>query len=183
MGEENSRWRSTRPSTRRTRTTDLPNVRFAHGGAEAIPAEDNAFDIVILFKSLHHVPVGHMDQALGEIAPRTPPGRPGLDIGVVFAGELNEIMRLFTTSNLFAKRFAETAAGYREERFFNRAASSTTRSVDARGCPAPPTATINCPPPLLPCEVEKVAPPDAGRPFFSIRNGLTCCRNLSAPDR
>ena len=43
---------------------DLPNVRFAHGSAEAIPANDNTFDIVILFKSLHHVPMGHMDQAL-----------------------------------------------------------------------------------------------------------------------
>lgn len=33
---------------RNLQVTDLPNVRFAHGGAEAIPAEDNAFDIVIM---------------------------------------------------------------------------------------------------------------------------------------
>ena len=43
----------------------LPNVRFAHGGAEAIPASDASFDIVLMFKSLHHVPValmGHLPQ-------------------------------------------------------------------------------------------------------------------------
>ena len=36
--------------------TDLPKVRFAHGGAEKIPAPDSNFDIVLMFKSLHHVP-------------------------------------------------------------------------------------------------------------------------------
>ena len=53
---------------------DLPIVRFAQGGAEAIPAADASFDIVIMFKSLHHVPVAHMDAALDEIARVLRPG-------------------------------------------------------------------------------------------------------------
>ena len=54
--------------------TDLPQVSFRQGGAEAIPADDASADIVIMFKSLHHVPVEHMDQALKEIAVRAPFG-------------------------------------------------------------------------------------------------------------
>ena len=74
---------------------DLPTVRFAHGGAEAIPAPDASFDIVIMFKSLHHVPVAHMDAALDEIARVLKPGGLAWISEPVFAGELNEIMRLF----------------------------------------------------------------------------------------
>ena len=43
------------------------NVRFGKGGAEAIPADDESFDIVLMFKSLHHVPIDLMDIALEEI--------------------------------------------------------------------------------------------------------------------
>ena len=79
---------------------DLPNVRFAHGGAEAIPAADTSFDIVIMFKSLHHVPVDHMDAALDEIARVLKPGGVAWISEPVFAGELNEIMRLFHDEQL-----------------------------------------------------------------------------------
>jgi SAM-dependent methyltransferase len=75
--------------------TDLPTVSFRHGGAEAIPAEDGSFDIVIMFKSLHHVPQEHMDQALNEIARVLKPGGLAWISEPVFAGDLNEIMRLF----------------------------------------------------------------------------------------
>ena len=46
---------------------DLPNVSFRLGGAEAIPAADASADIVLMFKSLHHVPMDKVDQALAEI--------------------------------------------------------------------------------------------------------------------
>ncbi len=75
--------------------TDLPQVSFRQGGAEAIPADDASADIVIMFKSLHHVPVEHMDQALKEIARVLKPGGLAWISEPVFAGELNEIMRLF----------------------------------------------------------------------------------------
>ena len=42
---------------------DLPNVRFESFGAQAIAAMEASFDVVVMFKSLHHVPVADMDVA------------------------------------------------------------------------------------------------------------------------
>jgi len=75
--------------------TELPTVRFAHGGAEAIPAADASFDIVLMFKSLHHVPMADMDRALAEIARVLKPGGLAWISEPVFAGDLNEVFRLF----------------------------------------------------------------------------------------
>ncbi len=75
--------------------TDLPQVSFRHGGAEAIPAEDGSVDIVLMFKSLHHVPMPLMDQALSEIARVLKPGGLAWISEPVYAGELNEVFRLF----------------------------------------------------------------------------------------
>lgn len=80
---------------RNLQVTDLPNVHFRHGGAEAIPAADDSFDIVLMFKSLHHVPMQHMDAALSEIARILRPGGLAWISEPVFAGELNEVFRLF----------------------------------------------------------------------------------------
>ncbi len=75
--------------------TDLTGVSFAHGGAEAIPAEDDSVDIVIMFKSLHHVPLADMDQALAEIARVLKPGGLAWISEPVYAGKFNDILRLF----------------------------------------------------------------------------------------
>lgn len=75
--------------------TDLPCVTFAHAGAEAIPADDNSVDIVIMFKSLHHVPTENMDQALSEIARVLKPGGLAWISEPVYAGDFNAILRLF----------------------------------------------------------------------------------------
>jgi SAM-dependent methyltransferase len=112
---------------RNLQVTDLPNVRFAHGGAEAIPAEDNSFDIVIMLKSLHHVPVAHMDTALSEIARALKTGGLAWISEPVFAGELNEIMRLFHDEQIVREAaFAAVCRAVedgrlllKEERFFN----------------------------------------------------------------
>jgi ubiquinone/menaquinone biosynthesis C-methylase UbiE len=80
---------------RNLQMTDLPQVHFRHGGAEAIPAADNSFDIVLMFKSLHHVPIDCMDQALCEIARVLKPGGLAWISEPVFAGDLNEVFRLF----------------------------------------------------------------------------------------
>lgn len=74
---------------------DLPTVSFRHGGAEAIPVDDASVDIVLMFKSLHHVPVGDMDRALAEIARVLKPGGRAWISEPVFAGDLNEVFRLF----------------------------------------------------------------------------------------
>lgn len=79
---------------------DLPNVSFRHGGAEAIPAEDSSVDIVLMFKSLHHVPMPLMDQALSEIARVLKPGGLAWISEPVYAGELNEVFKLFHDEKL-----------------------------------------------------------------------------------
>lgn len=75
--------------------TDLPGVTFAHGGAESIPADTGSADIVMMFKSLHHVPVESMDTALREIARVLRPGGLAYISEPVYAGDFNEILRLF----------------------------------------------------------------------------------------
>lgn len=74
---------------------DLPNVSFRLGGAEAIPAADASFDIVLMFKSLHHVPMDKMNQALAEIHRVLKPGGLAYLSEPVYAGEFNDILRLF----------------------------------------------------------------------------------------
>ena len=43
---------------------DLPNVTFGVAGAQDIPLEDATVDMVLMFKSLHHVPLDQMDVAM-----------------------------------------------------------------------------------------------------------------------
>lgn len=75
--------------------TELPNVIFGHGGAEKIPATDSEFDIVLMFKSLHHVPVELMDNAFSEIYRVLKPGGLVYISEPVYAGDFNEILSLF----------------------------------------------------------------------------------------
>lgn len=70
-------------------------VRFERAGAEAIPFGDASFDGAMMLKSLHHVPIALMDQALTEIARVLRP-RGWLYVSEpVYAGPLNELIRLF----------------------------------------------------------------------------------------
>ena len=71
------------------------NVRFALGGAEAIPATDRSFDIVMMFKSLHHVPLEAMDAAMNQIHRVLKSGGLAYISEPVFAGDFNEILRIF----------------------------------------------------------------------------------------
>lgn len=80
---------------RNLQIADLPKVCFRQAGAEAIPATDGSVDIVLMFKSLHHVPMPLMGKALEEIARVLKPGGLAWISEPVFAGEMNEVMRLF----------------------------------------------------------------------------------------
>lgn len=76
--------------------SDAPgNVRFEYGGAEAIPAADGSFDVVMMFKSLHHVPTELMDSALSEIRRVLKTGGLAYISEPVYAGDFNDILRLF----------------------------------------------------------------------------------------
>jgi len=75
--------------------TDLPNVKFEDGVAEKIPASDASFNFVLMFKSLHHVPIGQMNNAFAEIQRVLKPGGLLFISEPVYAGDFNEILRLF----------------------------------------------------------------------------------------
>lgn len=74
---------------------DLPNVTFVYGGAEAIDLPDDSVDVVLMLKSLHHIPQELMDQALEEIARVAKPGGLVYISEPVYRGPFNDLMRLF----------------------------------------------------------------------------------------
>ena len=75
--------------------TDLPNVTFGLAGAQEIPLGDKSVDVVFMFKSLHHVPLELMEPAMHEIRRVLKPGGLLYNSEPVFAGDFNEILRLF----------------------------------------------------------------------------------------
>ncbi len=77
------------------RSPAVPGLDFVAAGAEAIPFEDRRFDLGLMLKSLHHVPLDLIDQALAETNRVLRPGRHLYVSEPVFDGALNEIMRLF----------------------------------------------------------------------------------------
>ena len=70
-------------------------LHFVAGGAQAIPCADGSFDLALMLKSLHHVPLPLMDQALREVHRVLRPGGHLYVSEPVYAGELNQITRLF----------------------------------------------------------------------------------------
>ena len=71
------------------------SITFKSGGAQAIDAPDNSIDVVFMFKSLHHVPRELMAQSLQEIARVLKPGGLAWISEPVYAGDFNDILRLF----------------------------------------------------------------------------------------
>lgn len=70
-------------------------LRFVNAGAQAIPFADGSFDLALMLKSLHHVPLDLLDQALAEVHRVLRPQGLLYVSEPVFAGALNEVMRLF----------------------------------------------------------------------------------------
>lgn len=79
---------------------DMPKTEFKSYGAQEIPESDESFDVVMMFKSLHHVPAESMDQALAEIRRVLKPGGVAYFSEPVFGGDFNEIIRLFHDEEL-----------------------------------------------------------------------------------
>ena len=99
-------------------------IRFAVGRAEALRFSDDAFDAVVMLKSLHHVPPPLMRRALGEVARVLRPGGLLYVSEPVFAGPFNDIMRIFHDEQ--AERAAALAAMH------EAAAEGTLELVDER---------------------------------------------------
>lgn len=72
-----------------------PNIEFRTDAAQQISEVDASIDVVLMFKSLHHVPVAVMDQALKEIARVLKRGGVAWITEPVYAGPFNEILKLF----------------------------------------------------------------------------------------
>ncbi len=70
------------------------NLEFRLEGAQAISEPDASVDIVLMLKSLHHVPSSMMGQAMNEIARVLKPGGVAYFSEPVYQGEFNALMSL-----------------------------------------------------------------------------------------
>ena len=70
-------------------------LSFIAASAESIPLPDRSFDLALMLKSLHHVPLDSMAQALAEIARVLRPGGHLYVSEPIYDGALNEVIRLF----------------------------------------------------------------------------------------
>ncbi len=73
---------------------------FMSGVAQDIPCDDAAFDLALMLKSLHHVPVTAMAQALAEVARVLRPGGHLYISEPVFDGPLNHITQLYNNEQV-----------------------------------------------------------------------------------
>ena len=83
-------------------------LRFVVGGAEAIPFPDASFDLALMLKSLHHVPLNLLAQALDEAARVLRPGGHLYVSEPVYDGAFNEVIRLFNDEGV-VRAAAQTA--------------------------------------------------------------------------
>ncbi len=71
------------------------HLRFVAAPAQDIPVHDAAFDLALMLKSLHHVPMPLMGRALAEAARVLRPGGHLYVSEPVYAGPFNDLIRLF----------------------------------------------------------------------------------------
>ena len=79
----------------KNRLDPMQRLQFVPAGAQSIPFPAQAFDLALMLKSLHHVPLDQMAQALSEVHRVLRPGGLLYVSEPIFAGALNEVMRLF----------------------------------------------------------------------------------------
>lgn len=75
-------------------------LQFIAAGAQAVPFPDSSFDVALMLKSLHHVPMPLLTQALGEVARVLRPRGYLYLSEPVYGGPLNEVIRLFNDEGL-----------------------------------------------------------------------------------
>lgn len=70
-------------------------LHFVQAGAQAVPAADGSFQLALMLKSLHHVPMPLMQQALAEVARVLQPGGWIYVSEPVYDGALNDIVKIY----------------------------------------------------------------------------------------
>ena len=74
---------------------DGQTVRFVTGAAEALPLADASLDLIVMMKSLHHVPIPQMDAAFDEFARVLRPNGQVYICEPAYEGDFNEVLRIF----------------------------------------------------------------------------------------
>jgi SAM-dependent methyltransferase len=96
-------------------------LQFVGAGAEAIPFPDARFDGALMLKSLHHVPMGRMADALAEIRRVLRPDGWLYVSEPVYGGPFNEVVKIFNDEGVVraaaqgALDAAIAAGGWRQE--------------------------------------------------------------------
>lgn len=83
-------------------------LQFVAAGAQSIPVADTSYDVALMLKSLHHVPMPLLAQALTEVARVLRPRGYLYVSEPVYGGPLNDVIRLFNDEG--AVRAAAQAA-------------------------------------------------------------------------
>lgn len=73
----------------------IDNIKFILSGAQELPLEDNSIDIILMFKSFHHIPKELMPKALSEIKRVLKPNALAYISEPLFHGEQNYLISLF----------------------------------------------------------------------------------------
>lgn len=80
---------------RNTDRNDLANVCFLRAAAQAIPLPDRSVQLVVMNKSLHHLPHRSMQKGLSEAHRVLEPGCSLLIFEPVYAGTFNQVLKVF----------------------------------------------------------------------------------------
>ena len=75
-------------------------VTFVAAGAQDVPFGNASFDLALMLKSLHHVPLDMMDQGLREVTRVLRVGGLFYVSEPIYGGALNEIVRLYNDEGL-----------------------------------------------------------------------------------
>jgi SAM-dependent methyltransferase len=83
-------------------------LTFVAAGAQAVPFPDASFDLALMLKSLHHVPLPLLPQALAEVARVLRPGGCFYVSEPIYGGTFNQVVKQFNDEGV-VRAAAQTA--------------------------------------------------------------------------
>ena len=82
---------------------DIDNIEFVECGAQDIRLEDESVDMILMFKSFHHIPKELMSKALKQIKRVLKPNALCYISEPLFLGEQNELVAMFHDESIVRK--------------------------------------------------------------------------------